>query len=100
MYLSLNDFLFLETYQDLMKLEKVKSELQSQFGREPTLVEWAEVAGISCRDLHSEIHAGNSSRDKLINSNLRLVVHVAKKFQGRGLNLQDLLQVSNIYSFY
>ncbi|KAH7553563.1 hypothetical protein JRO89_XS12G0027100 [Xanthoceras sorbifolium] len=78
--------------QDLMKLEKVKGELQSQFGREPTLLEWAEAVGISCQVLQSELHAGNSSREKLINANLRLVVHVAKQYQGRGLHLQDLLQ--------
>ncbi|XP_021289358.1 RNA polymerase sigma factor sigF, chloroplastic [Herrania umbratica] len=78
--------------QDLMRLEKVKSKLQSQFGREPTLVEWAEATGLSCSALQAELHSGNSSRDKLIYANLRMVVHIAKQYQGRGLSLQDLLQ--------
>lgn len=72
----------------------MKSKLESQFGREPTLIEWAEAAELNCRDLQSELQSGNSSREKLINANLRLVVHVAKQYQGRGLSLQDLLQVN------
>ncbi|XVE61684.1 hypothetical protein DITRI_Ditri06bG0060000 [Diplodiscus trichospermus] len=78
--------------QDLMRFLKVKSKLQSQFGREPTLVEWAESMGLSCSALQAELHSGNRSREKLIYANLRMVVHVAKQYQGRGLSLQDLLQ--------
>ncbi|XVF07873.1 hypothetical protein REPUB_Repub06bG0177100 [Reevesia pubescens] len=78
--------------QDLMRLVKVKSKLQSQFGCEPTLVEWAEAMGLSCSALQAELHSGNRSREKLIHANLRMVVHVAKQYQGRGLSLQDLLQ--------
>ncbi|KAK6231628.1 hypothetical protein SCA6_001701 [Theobroma cacao] len=78
--------------QNLMRLEKVKSKLQSQFGREPTLVEWAEAIGLRCSALQAELHSGNSSRDKLIYANLRMVVHIAKQYQSRGLSLQDLLQ--------
>ncbi|KAM0990974.1 hypothetical protein ACFX13_009546 [Malus domestica] len=78
--------------QDLFKLEEVKSRLQSQFGREPTLVEWAEAVGISCQILKSQLRSGTSSREKLIYANLRMVVHIAKQYQGRGLGLQDLMQ--------
>lgn len=76
-----------------MKLEQVKDRLQSEFGREPTLVEWAEAVGLSCRILQSQIRSGTSSRERLIYSNLRMVVHVAKQYQGRGVGLQDLMQV-------
>ncbi|XP_012485938.1 RNA polymerase sigma factor sigF, chloroplastic isoform X2 [Gossypium raimondii] len=78
--------------QDLMRLEKLKSNLQSQFGREPTLVEWAEAIGLSCSALQAELHNGNRSREKLVYANFRMVFHVAKQYQGRGMNLQDLLQ--------
>ncbi|XP_048138901.1 RNA polymerase sigma factor sigF, chloroplastic isoform X2 [Rhodamnia argentea] len=78
--------------QDLLKLEQVKTRLQSQSGREPTLLEWAEAIGISCQDLRSQLHSGYSCQEKLINANLRLVVHIAKQYQGRGLSLPDLLQ--------
>ncbi|KAI3474630.1 hypothetical protein Pfo_029812 [Paulownia fortunei] len=78
--------------QELMKLHEVRSRLQTQFSREPTLVEWAAAVGISCQALQSQVHCGNSSREKLIYANFRLVVHIAKQYQGRGLILQDLLQ--------
>ncbi|XP_010241843.1 PREDICTED: RNA polymerase sigma factor sigF, chloroplastic isoform X1 [Nelumbo nucifera] len=78
--------------QELIRLEEVKQRLQSQFDREPTLVEWAEAVGMTCQSLQSILHSGNSSREKIIYANFRLVVHVAKHYQGQGLNLQDLLQ--------
>lgn len=78
-----------------MKLQEVKTRLHAQFSRDPTLVEWAAAVGISSQSLKSKIHIGNSSRQKLIYANFRLVVHIAKQYQGRGLNLQDLLQVNS-----
>ncbi|KAG2309216.1 hypothetical protein Bca4012_081861 [Brassica carinata] len=78
--------------QNLIKLEKVKTKLESQNGCEPTIAEWAEALGLSGPVLKSEIHRGRSSREKLITANLRLVVHIAKQYQNRGLNFQDLLQ--------
>lgn len=79
--------------QELVRLEEVKQRLQLQFGREPTLVEWAEAVGMNCRDLRSCLHSANRSREKMINANSRLVVHVAKQYLHWGLSLQDLLQV-------
>ncbi|CAH8363219.1 unnamed protein product [Eruca vesicaria subsp. sativa] len=79
----------------LIKLEKVKTKLESQNGREPTIAEWAEALWLSGPVLKSEIYRGRSSREKLITANLRLVVHIAKQYQNRGLNFQDLLQVSS-----
>ncbi|KAK8497079.1 hypothetical protein V6N13_026486 [Hibiscus sabdariffa] len=78
--------------QDLKRLENVKSKLQSQFGREATLVEWAEATSLSCSTLQAKLQHGKRSREKLIHANLRMVVHIAKQYQGRGLSLQDLLQ--------
>ncbi|KAE9612313.1 hypothetical protein Lal_00022811 [Lupinus albus] len=78
--------------QELMRLEEVKTRLQSQFGQEPTIAKWAEGVGLSSRVLKTKLHFGNRSREKLIQANLRLVVHVAKGYQGRGLSLMDLVQ--------
>ncbi|CAJ1892915.1 unnamed protein product [Sphenostylis stenocarpa] len=78
--------------QDLSRLEKVKIRLQSQLRREPTLAEWADVLGLSTCALQTQLHCGNRSKEKLFHANMRMVVHIAKHYQGRGLSLQDLFQ--------
>ncbi|KAL4592060.1 hypothetical protein LXL04_005040 [Taraxacum kok-saghyz] len=75
-----------------MKLEEARIRFQDQYGREPTFGEWAESANLSSHELKSQLHLGNSSREKLICANLRMVVYIAKQYRGRGLDLQDLLQ--------
>lgn len=57
----------------------------------PVLSEAQKVA------LLNEVRAGsNSSREKLIRGNLRLVLSVIQRFVGRGENLDDLFQVGCI----
>jgi RNA polymerase primary sigma factor len=46
--------------------------------------------------LQDEIAAGAEARRRLTESNLRLVVSVARKYMGRGLPLLDLIQEGNI----
>ncbi len=40
--------------------------------------------------------AGKRARDRVIKANLRLVISISKKYQGRGLDLEDLFQEGNI----
>lgn len=83
--------------QDVIRLEGVKQRLELQFGREPTLAEWARSVGMSCQVLQTCLCSGRRSREKIIYANFRLVIHVAKQYEGKGLSLQDLLQV--VYLF-
>ena len=48
------------------------------------------------KDLSRRTHAGEGwARQKLIESNLRLVISIAKKYRGRGVPFEDLIQEGN-----
>jgi RNA polymerase primary sigma factor len=59
----------------------------NEAGRYPLLTAVEEV------ELAKRIERGDrDAKDRMINSNLRLVVSIAKKYQGHGLSLLDLIQ--------
>ncbi|KAL2892705.1 RNA polymerase sigma factor sigB [Bienertia sinuspersici] len=78
--------------QDLLKLEKLHDQLQERFGDEPSFVQWATAAGVDQRTLRKRLNHGIFCKDKMITSNIRLVISIAKNYQGSGMNLQDLVQ--------
>ena len=48
------------------------------------------------RELSQRTHAGDgAARQRLIESNLRLVISIAKKYRGRGVPFEDLIQEGN-----
>jgi RNA polymerase primary sigma factor len=46
--------------------------------------------------LERRVRAGLAARQRLVESNLRLVVSIAGHYRGRGLSMQDLIQEGNI----
>ncbi|RZC05085.1 RNA polymerase sigma factor sigB isoform B [Glycine soja] len=78
--------------QDLLKLEKIQEDLAERFGDQPTFAQWAAVAGVDQKTLRKRLNYGIFCKDKMIKSNIRLVISIAKNYQGSGMNLQDLVQ--------
>ncbi len=60
---------------------------------EAPLLSWNEEKALAAAVLE---HNDPEARDRLIRSNLRLVVNIAKKFSGRGLTLGDLIEEGNL----
>lgn len=79
----------------LTKLEGVEStdpvrQYLREIGKYPLLLAEEEI------ELAKQFEkASKRAKDKLIESNLRLVVSIAKKYIGRGLSLLDLIQEGN-----
>lgn len=42
------------------------------------------------------VNGDKQAKDKLIESNLRFVVSIAKQYQGKGLELEDLISTGNM----
>lgn len=85
-----------QLFQDLLKLERLHDELHEKFGDEPSFAQWAAAAGIDQRNLRKRLNHGVLCKDKMIKSNIRLVISIAKNYQGAGMNLQDLVQVCSV----
>ncbi|KAJ8442539.1 hypothetical protein Cgig2_026481 [Carnegiea gigantea] len=78
--------------QDLLKLQMLHQELQEKCGGEPSFAQWAAAAGVDQITLRKRLTHGIFCKDKMIRSNMRLVISIAKKYQGTGMNLLDLVQ--------
>jgi len=79
----------LATLEDKTLTDPVRMYLR-EIGRIPLLTAEEEV------DLAKKIEKGSvAAKKKLIQSNLRLVVSIAKKYVGRGMSFLDLIQEGN-----
>jgi len=82
--------------QDLMVLENLETELESDLGEKPDLSLFAEKAGISSVQLKKKLKSGRRAKERMVAANLRLVVSVAKKYTKRNMELLDLIQEGTI----
>ena len=82
--------------QRYVELEEIRAELMETTNDSPTLAEWADSADLSTQALAQAIDAGKQARAKMVKSNLRLVVSIAKKYAGHSLEMMDLIQEGTI----
>jgi len=82
--------------QDLMSLETIESELESDLGEKPDIKAFSERAGISPIQLKKKLKSGRRAKERMVAANLRLVVSVAKKYTKRNMELLDLIQEGTI----
>ncbi len=82
--------------QELELARQVQEGLMSKEKKDQCEKNGKTLSDEDKKELEDKISAGKAAQDILIESNLRLVVSIAKRYIGRGLPLSDLIQEGNM----